>query len=138
MVRTKEHRKAKRYEARFPIRVTAIDGHPTDLAGQTRDIGSGGVRFVLANELPVERTIEYIVTLSCHPPAARIVCKGGILRCAASDERGPGDCFEIAATMLSYYFVPEAEIIPAVALPHEHFTESFDRSGAGNPITTGI
>lgn len=138
MVRTKEQRRAQRYEAKFPIRVIAIDGQPADWVGETRDIGSGGVRFALPNELPVERAIEYIVTLSCDPPVARIVCKGDILRCATSDEPGTGDCFEIAATMRSYSLVGQAETITAVALQHGHLAESFDRSGAENPITTGI
>jgi hypothetical protein len=127
VVKPEEQRRVPRYDVRLPIRVTAIDGQPAYWVGQTRDIGFGGVRFDLANELPIARTVEYMVTLSDHAPAVRIICKGNVLRCIRNSDA----CFEIAVTMTRYWFAPHGETLPAVTFSHDHSTQFVDLPRAG-------
>lgn len=94
-----ELRRSPRHIITLPLRVASVDGLPAVSVGETRDIGAGGVGFVVPLELPVGKSIAYEITLSTCGAGARIRCAGTILRC----ERR-GEAWKIAATMARYHF----------------------------------
>ena len=107
MLLTEEQRHAQRYRVRLPLRIVAADGHAVDWVGQTRDIGTNGVRFVILDEMPVGRAIEYVVSLSSYNPAAEIHCAGEIVRCTKHDAGAIGHLYEAAVTMEEHVFIPQ-------------------------------
>ena len=109
MIGTEEQRRAQRCSVRLPLRIIAADGRAVNCIGQTRDMGAGGVRFIVPAELPPGTVIDYVVTLSTYSPAAHIRCTGEVLRCAESVE-APNPSYELAATMRRYNFVPQAQV----------------------------
>lgn len=109
----RELRQTNRYNMSLPVRIVAADGQELDWIGHTIDIGAGGVRFMVPGELPVGKTVEYIITLSEYNPVSLIRCTGSILRSVKKDEAGHL-CFETAATMERYAFVqPEGKDLAA-------------------------
>ena len=106
MIRTEEQRRAQRYNVRLPLLIVRAGGLAVNCSGQTRDLGAGGVRFVIPAELPAGTAIDYVVTLSNYTPAALIRCTGVVLRCMDNADGRPNSRYEIAATMRSYVFVP--------------------------------
>jgi len=110
MVRTEEQRRERRFTVRLPLRIVALEGKAVDWIGETRDIGTGGVRFIVANRLPIGKHVEYMVTLSTYSPATRIRCTGEILRCVKDGDGCADGSWEVAATMKRYVFVPQEEM----------------------------
>ncbi len=103
---TIEQRRTQRCIVKFPLRIVEAGGQVVAWAGETRDMGSGGVRFVMPSALPPGMRIDYVVTLSSRSPEAQIRCTGEVLRCVKSSETGTGNDYELAVSMKRYMFVP--------------------------------
>jgi len=82
-------------------------------AERTRDISSGGVCFVSADEVAVGERVEYVITLSGANPPVRIRCLGKILRVVKLDGVDP---FEVAATMERYQFIRSLDLEALAAI----------------------
>ena len=104
-----EKRSAQRHKLSLPMRIVAVGGDAVDWIGETRDIGAGGVRFVMPFQLLAGTRVEYIVTLSSYHPAAEIRCAGSILRCAKRGAGRNGESWEAAVTMDRYRFGAQSE-----------------------------
>ena len=65
----------------LPLRVVSVGRRRVNLLGQTRDVGAGGVRFVVQDKLPIGRKVEYVITRSSGNRGTEIECVGNILRC---------------------------------------------------------
>jgi len=117
MIKTEEQRRGQRYNVRLPLRIVALDGIAVNWTGQTRDLGTGGVRFLIRSALPVGKPVEYVVTLSTYSPAAHIRCIGAVLRCATYDGTSSEGLYDIAVTMNSYSFVPPYQAEYAAMTP---------------------
>jgi len=102
-----DRRRAPRYKAHLSLLVLAVAGNAVDCGGQTLDIGVGGVRFMIPNELPIGETIVYLVTRPGESPAAGIQCTGKILRCA---KKLNSHSHEVVATVESSVIVTQDEL----------------------------
>jgi hypothetical protein len=67
-----------------------------NLLGQTRDLGAGGVRFVVPDKLPIGRQVEYVITRSSGNRGDEIECTGNILRCVKKYDY---PSYEVVATI---------------------------------------
>jgi hypothetical protein len=101
-----DRRRAARYKAHLSLQVLAVAGNAVDCSGQTLDIGVGGVRFTIANKLPVGDTILYLVTRPGESSTAGIQCTGKILRCATKCN---SHYHEVVATVESSVVVTQDE-----------------------------
>jgi len=102
-----DRRRAPRYKAHLSLQVLAVAGHAVDCSGQTLDIGVGGVRFNIANKLPVGETILYLVTRPGGSSTAGIQCTGKILRCTMKCN---SHYHEVVATVESSVVVTKDEL----------------------------
>src|SRR5215469_14127334 len=106
-----EQRRAQRYKLQLPLEIVRLGGRRVNRTEKTRDISSGGVCFVSADEIEVGGRIEYLITLSDSNPPVKIRCLGKVLRsmrprpvinaeaeAAPAREHAP-DYFEVACTM---------------------------------------
>jgi hypothetical protein len=98
MVLTPELRKVPRYEVILPLRIVSVGRRPVNLLGQTRDVGAGGVRFVVSDKLPIGRKVEYVITRSSGNRGTEIECVGNILRCVKKYDY---PSYEVVATIES-------------------------------------
>jgi hypothetical protein len=105
-----DQRRTQRYKLELPIYIFQVGNAKVNREEKTRDISSGGVRFLSGTRVEVGDRIDYMVTLSGSTPPVRIRCLGKVLR-TRPDEEAP---FEIAVTMERYTFV-KAEEPDAVA-----------------------
>jgi hypothetical protein len=103
---TEDRRRAPRYKAHLSLQVLAVAGNAVDCSGQTLDIGVGGVRFNIANKLPVGETILYLVTRPGESSTAGIQCTGKILRCTMKCN---SHYHEVVATVESSVVVTQDE-----------------------------
>jgi len=81
MVLTPEIRRSPRYEIILPLRIVSVGRRSVNLLGQTRDLSSGGVRFIIPNKFRIGQRIEYIITRSSGTQGTEIRCFGNVLRC---------------------------------------------------------
>jgi hypothetical protein len=91
----------------LPLQIVQVGTEKINRTEQTRDISSGGVCFLSAEQVEVGGRIEYLITLSGSNPPVRIRCLGKVIRSLkqGSDDAG----FEVAVTMDRYQFVSPVE-----------------------------
>jgi hypothetical protein len=106
MVLTPELRKVPRYEIILPLRIVSVGRQRVNLVGQTRDVGAGGVRFVVPDKLPIGRKVEYIITRSSGNRGTEIECVGNILRCVKKYDY---PSYEVVASIESERTTPQSD-----------------------------
>ena len=112
-----EQRRSPRHHIELPLRILEIDGVEFELAAQTRDVSSGGVRFLTATEIVAGRTITYLLTLSSGSAPVQIRCVGKVLRCSQAEDAPQASPWEVAVQMERYSFTRHQTVKPeAVAV----------------------
>jgi hypothetical protein len=116
-----EQRRAQRYKLQLPLEIIRLGGRRVSRTEKTRDISSGGVCFVSADNMEVGGRIEYLITLSNSNPPVKIRCLGKVLRSmpprhamSAEADRSvvreeENAYYEVACTMERYSFVRPEE-----------------------------
>lgn len=106
MVLTPELRKVPRYEVILPLRVVSVGRRRVNMPGQTRDVGAGGVRFVVSDKLPIGRKVEFIITRSSGNRGSEVECVGNILRCVKKYDY---PSYEVVASIESERKKPQSD-----------------------------
>ena len=112
-----EQRRTQRYKLQLPMEIVRLGSRRVSRNEKTRDISSGGVCFVTADDVEVGGRIEYLVTLTDSNPPVKIRCLGKVLRSMPPRQlqaAGPA-VREVACTMERYSFVRPQEFQVAAA-----------------------
>lgn len=91
---------------KLPVKLLRNGGRPLAASGETRNLSSHGVLFASDVELPLDESIEYVITFPANQTASLPVdlhCLGKVVRFERQGAAGPA--FEIAATLERYEFV---------------------------------
>lgn len=104
--------RAPRYVVNLPVQYRPVrEGDAGWQAGRTADVSRSGLRFETAAPLEPNSLVEITLKMPVpvvHQLEASVVCMGRIVRVirpAANDGRS-----EVAATIVSYYFVREKAV----------------------------
>ena len=99
-----EQRRNQRFALQLPVRVIGDESGSVTQFARTRNISSGGVLLAAETEVPLGRTIEYVITLTnvCGAEVG-IRCLGKVVRLENSVSDSPG--YLIAATLDRYQFI---------------------------------
>jgi hypothetical protein len=101
----KEQRRSQRFQLALPL--TLLQGSRTEVnkVGETRNLSSTGVYFVVGEAVELGSHLEFVVTLpdeiSLTGPV-RLLCKGKVTRVEQQE-----DLVGVAATIERYEFVRE-------------------------------
>lgn len=115
-----EQRRTQRYKLQLPLEIVRLGSRRVSRNEKTRDISSGGVCFVTADDVEVGGRIEYLVTLANSNPPVKIRCLGKVLRSMPPRHANAEGAVvrEVACTMERYSFVRPQEL-QAVAAPRQ-------------------
>lgn len=102
----KEQRRSQRFQLALPLTLIQDSRGEVNKAGETRNLSSAGVYFVVAEAVELGSHLEFMVTLpeeiSLTGPV-RLLCKGKVTRVEQQEEALVG----VAATIERYEFVRE-------------------------------
>ncbi len=96
-----EQRKYKRFELKLPLELVKTGSRRIYGQGETKNVSSGGVLFVLEAPVEVGAPIEYVITLPSNSGKlgdVRLRCMGKVVRLQESNHT-------VAATLERYEFV---------------------------------
>ena len=102
----KEQRRSQRFQLTLPLTLVRGNRGEINRAGETRNLSSTGVYFVVGEPVELGSLLEFIVTLPDEISMAgpvRLLCKGKVTRV----ERQPEALVGVAATIERYEFVRE-------------------------------
>ncbi len=105
----KEHRRSQRFQ--LTLRLTIIGDGPAGInkTGETRNLSSKGVYFVVADGIELGSLLEFIVTLPEDVSPVRLLCQGRVVRVEHS-EQSP---VSVAATIERYEFLRDGPELPS-------------------------
>jgi hypothetical protein len=106
----KEQRRSQRFQLTMPM--TLLRGSRGDInkIGETRNVSSSGVYFVVAEAIELGTLVEFLITLPEEVTAVaaakpvRLLCKGKITRVERQEDALVG----VAATIERYEFLRES------------------------------
>lgn len=102
----REQRRAHRFELSLPLTLVRGGRAESPRLGETRNLSSRGVYFVVPEVMELGALLEFIVTLPPELSVAgpvRLLCKGKVTRVEQKEETLVG----VAATIERYEFVRE-------------------------------
>ena len=103
----KEQRRSQRFELTLPLTLIRGGRGNVRLVGETRNLSSTGVYFVIAEPIELGSMLEFIVTMPEEISLAgpvRLLCKGKVTRVERREEAVVG----VASTIERYEFHREA------------------------------
>ena len=103
----KEQRRSQRFQLTLPLTLVRGSRGEINKIGETRNVSSAGVFFVVAETVEMGSLLEFLVTLPEEISMAgpvRLLCKGKVIRIERQDESTVG----VAATIERYEFVRES------------------------------
>src|SRR5712692_3981448 len=101
---TKEQRRSQRFQLALPLTLVRGSRGEINRIGETRNLSSTGVYFVVGEAVELGSLLEFIVTLPDEIALAgsvRLVCKGKVTRVEQQERSQVG----VAATIERYEFV---------------------------------
>ena len=102
----KEQRRSQRFELSLPLTLIRGGRGEVSRTGETRNLSSCGVYFVVPETLELGSLLEFIVTLPAEISIVgpvRLLCKGKVTRVEQKDDSLIG----VAATIERYEFLRE-------------------------------
>ncbi len=102
----KEQRRSQRFQLTLPLTLIRSGRGDVSKVGETRNLSSTGVYFVVGDLMELGSLLEFIVTLPEEVSLAgpvRLLCKGKVVRVEQKEEALVG----VAATIERYEFMRE-------------------------------
>lgn len=102
----KEQRRSQRFQLALPLNLIRGSHGEVNKIGETRNLSSTGVYFVVAAAVEPGSLLEFVVTLTNDISMAgpvRLLCKGKVIRVERREESLVG----VAATIERYEFLRE-------------------------------
>ena len=103
----KEQRRSQRFELSLPLTVLRASRGEINGPGETRNLSSTGVYFVLSEVIELGSLLEFTVTLPDEISMAgpvRLLCKGKVIRVEQQERAQVG----VAATIERYEFLRDS------------------------------
>lgn len=101
-----EQRTNQRFELQLPLRIMRNGAGANSQGALTHNISSGGVLFASDTEVPLGRTIEYVVTLTnVRGVQVDLRCIGKVVRLENSAAEPQTPAYLVAATLDRYQFI---------------------------------
>ncbi len=103
---TKEQRRSQRFELALPLTLIRGSRGEINRLGETRNLSSTGVYFVVGEAVELGSPLEFVVTLPDEISLrgqVRLLCKGKVTRIEQQEQSLVG----VAATIERYEFVRE-------------------------------
>jgi len=114
----RDQRKFRRFELKLPLEVVRTGSSRLSHPGETRNVSSGGVLFIVRSQLEIGQPIEYFITLlNAFGADVRLHCRGKVVRLeqpVAVPVNGESP-IAVAATLERYEFVRQTVRIPALS-----------------------
>ncbi len=106
-----DQRRFKRFDLKLPVELIRTGSKRISRSGETKNMSSGGVLFLLGSRMEVGEPIEYFITLptgSTSGEDVRLHCMGKVLRTESpgtEPEEEEEQLTAVAATVERYEFV---------------------------------
>ena len=104
---SKEHRRSQRFQLTLPLILTRSSRGEIHKVGETRNLSSTGVYFIIDEPIELGSSLEFTVTMPEETSMAglvRLVCKGKVTRVEQQEAAVVG----VASTIERYEFRREA------------------------------
>ncbi len=102
----KEQRRSQRFQLTMPMTLVRGTRGEINKIGETRNVSSNGVFFVLSESIELGSLLEFVITLPEEitlAGAVRLLCKGKVTRIEQQEDALVG----VAATIERYEFLRE-------------------------------
>jgi len=103
----KEQRRSQRFQLTLPMTLVRGTRGEVNRIGETRNLSSTGVYFVIGGPIDMGSLLEFVITLPDDVSLAgpvRLLCKGKVTRIEQQEET----MFGVAATIERYEFLRES------------------------------